>query len=92
MSEHFYKVAPRVHGKASSIAFQAFSKPALKAMQEKGGNALGLDPEDGPLIRALFYVPWTEDKNDKVVMDAAQNYMAAAVVMAKELGAYNDYM
>lgn len=92
MSDHFYKVAPGLPGKASSVAFQAFSKPALKAMQKKGGNALGLDAANGPLFHALFYVSWSEEKDDKVIMRAAQDYMDTAVVMAEELGAYNDYM
>jgi hypothetical protein len=83
---------PRHSGKSSSVAFQAFSKPAIKAMQKKGGNALGLDPADGPLFHALFYVPWSDEKDDKVIMKAAQDYMTAAVATAKELGVYNDYM
>lgn len=92
MSDLFYEIAPSVPGKASSVAFQAFSQPALEAMQKKGGNALGLDPTDGPLFHALFYVPWTDEKDDKVILKAAQDYMSAAVAMAKELGAYNDYI
>lgn len=92
MSGLFYEIAPSVPGKASSVAFQAFSQPALEAMQKKGGNALGLDPTDGPLFHALFYVPWTDEKDDKVILKAAQDYMSAAVAMAKELGAYNDYI
>ncbi|KAH7378393.1 hypothetical protein DE146DRAFT_626531 [Phaeosphaeria sp. MPI-PUGE-AT-0046c] len=92
MSDHFYEIAPNVPGIASSIAFQAFSEPALRAMQKKGGNALGLDTVNGPLFHALFYVPWTDEKDDRVILKAAQDYMSAAVAMAKELGAYNDYM
>ena len=61
-------------------------------MQKKGGNALGLRPEDGPLFHALFYLSWTGEKDDKVVLKAAQDFLSASVAMAKELGAYNDYM
>jgi hypothetical protein len=92
MSEHFFDMAPNIPAIAPSIAFQAFSKPALRAMQKKGGNALGLDPADGPFFHVLFYTSWTDAKDDKTIMKAAQDYMSASVSMAKELGAYNEYM
>lgn len=75
-----------------SVSLQAFSKPALNAMQRTGGNALGLDPNDGPFFHALFYLSWTDANDDKANMEAAQDYISASIAIAKELGAYNDYM
>ncbi|CAN9152973.1 unnamed protein product [Alternaria alternata] len=92
MTDHLFEIAPNIPVGAPSVSFQAFSKPALKAMQKKGGNALGLHPENGPLFHALFYLSWTDEKDDKVVLEAAQDFLSASVAMAKELGAYNDYM
>ncbi|KAE8857761.1 hypothetical protein P3342_012264 [Pyrenophora teres f. teres] len=92
MMEHLWKVAPGIPAKAPSISFQAFTKPALRAMQKKGGNALGLYPENGPFFHALFYMSWTEEKDDKAVLKAAQDYLSDCVTKAKELGADNDYM
>jgi hypothetical protein len=85
-------MAPSIPGFAPSIAFQAFSVPALRAMQKKGGNALGLGPAQGPLFHALFYVSWTDPKDDEAIMRAAKEYMSRAVEMARELGKDNDYM
>jgi hypothetical protein len=92
MTEHLFKIAPNVPAGSPSVSFQAFSKPALKAMQKNGGNALGLYPEDGPLFHALFYLSWTDEKDDKAILKAVQDFLSASVAMAKELGAYNDYM
>jgi hypothetical protein len=93
MSDHFFDIAPSVPAVgAPSISFQAFSKPALTAMQKKGGNALGLYPDDGPFFHALFYMSWTDEKDDKTILKVGQDYMNKAIEMAKELGAYNDYM
>jgi hypothetical protein len=92
MTEHLFKIAPNIPAGAPSVSFQAFSKPALEAMQKKGGNALGLYPEDGPLCHALFYMSWTDEKDDKDILKAAQDYLSASVAIAKELGAYSDYM
>ena len=92
MTDHLFKIAPGIPVGSPSVSFQAFSKPAIAAMQKKGGNALGLRPDDGPLFHALFYLSWTDEKDDKVVLKAAQDFLSASVAMAKELGAYNDYM
>lgn len=92
MSDHFFKIAPKVPAISPSVSFQAFSKPALRAMQKKGGNALGLDPADGPFFHALFYASWTDAKDDKAVLKAAKDYIDTSIKMARELGAYNDYM
>jgi FAD/FMN-containing dehydrogenase len=92
MSDYFYSIAPAVPGISPSVTFQAFSKPALKAMQKKGGNALGLDAADGPFFHALFYVSWTDAKDDNAVLKAAQDYINTSIKFAKELSAYNDYM
>jgi hypothetical protein len=92
MSDYFFEIAPNVPAIAPSVAFQAFSKPALKAMQKKGGNALGLNPADGPFFHALFYTSWTDANDDKAILKAAQDFMDTSVKIAKELGAYNGYM
>ncbi|KAG9187578.1 hypothetical protein G6011_05449 [Alternaria panax] len=60
MTEHLFKIAPSIPAGVPSVTFEAFSKPALKAMQKHGGNALGLYPENGPLFHALFYLSWTD--------------------------------
>jgi hypothetical protein len=92
MSDEFFRMAPSIPGFAPSIAFQAFSVPALRAMQKKGGNALGLYPAQGPLFHALFYVSWIDPKDDEAIMRAAKGYMSRAVEIARELGKDNDYM
>ncbi|KAI8931093.1 hypothetical protein NX059_012104 [Plenodomus lindquistii] len=92
MSDHFFDVASSFRAVSPSITFQALSKPALQAMQKKGGNSLGLSPDDGPLFHALLYLSWTDPEDDKANMEAAKAYMDALVAMAKELGAANDYI
>ncbi|KAH7380121.1 hypothetical protein BKA66DRAFT_512891 [Pyrenochaeta sp. MPI-SDFR-AT-0127] len=92
MIDHFYKVAPDIPSIAPSISFQAFSKPALAAMQKKGGNALGLDPSKGPFFHVNFYTTWTDPKDDKAIMLAAQSFISTCNQISKELGAYNEYM
>jgi FAD/FMN-containing dehydrogenase len=92
MVDYFFKVAPGLPAVSINIALQAFSKPALEAMQKKGGNALGLYPKDGPFFHLLVYMAWNEIKDDSTMMKAAQDYVDTSVAMAKELGADNNYL
>ncbi|EUC42531.1 hypothetical protein COCMIDRAFT_39425 [Bipolaris oryzae ATCC 44560] len=75
-------------GGASSIAFQAFTKPALRAMQRKGGNALGLRPDDGPFFRVVLYLAWTDEKDDKTIYKAAQDFLAASTAESQAADPY----
>ncbi|KAJ6205580.1 hypothetical protein PSV09DRAFT_2409770 [Bipolaris maydis] len=93
MSNHFLEIVPKFPGGgAPSMAFQAFTKPALRAMQRKGDNALVLRPDDGPFFDILLYLAWTDEKDDKTIYKTAQDFLAASTAKAKQLGAYNDYM
>jgi hypothetical protein len=92
MSNHLFEMAPQVPVGAPSISFQAFTKPALRAMQKRGGNALGLSPDDGPFFHVLFYMAWTDEQYDKTIYRTAHDFLAASVAKAKDIGAYNDYM
>jgi hypothetical protein len=48
------------------MAIQPITKGALKAMQKKGGNALGLDPESGPYFILNFNAAWNQ-KDDEAM-------------------------
>ncbi|KAF1828205.1 FAD-binding domain-containing protein [Decorospora gaudefroyi] len=91
IASHFFTIAPSIPG-VSSLSFQAFSTPALHAMQKKGGNALGLYPDNGPFFHILFYVPWTDASEDESILTVVKDFLGAVVRMAGELGALNDYM
>ncbi|KAI4620329.1 hypothetical protein J4E80_004855 [Alternaria sp. BMP 0032] len=91
MTDRFFEVAPGLPAVSVNIAFQAFSKPALQAMQKKGGNALGLYPENGPFFHVLVYMAWNESSDDTTMMKAAQSYIETSKGMARELGVDNEY-
>ncbi|CAI9626382.1 unnamed protein product [Alternaria burnsii] len=91
MTDYFFEIAPALPAVSVNIAFQAFSKPALEAMQKNGGNALGLYPEDGPFFHVLVYMAWNETSDDTTMMKAAEDYIQVSKTMAKDLGVDNDY-
>lgn len=75
-----------------SLTFQAFTIPTLEQMSKKGGNALGLDPADGPLFHVLLYMVWDDAAKDDKLNRAASEFMEAAKVEAKTRGLYNRYI
>ena len=91
MTDRFFEVAPGLPAVSVNIAFQAFSKPALQAMQRNGGNALGLYPKNGPFFHVLVYMAWNESSDDTTMMKAAQSYIETSKNMARDLGVDNEY-
>ncbi|KAF2996221.1 hypothetical protein E8E13_002600 [Curvularia kusanoi] len=75
-----------------SLTFQAFTVPALSQMSKKGGNALGLDPADGPLFHVLLYMVWDDASKDETLNKAASKFMNDAKVEAKKRGLYSRYI
>ncbi|KAF2844786.1 FAD binding domain-containing protein [Plenodomus tracheiphilus IPT5] len=75
-----------------SLTFQAFTVPALKQMSKKGGNALGLSPDDGPLFHVLLYMVWDDESKDTILNREAQEFMNAAKEEAKTRGLYSRYI
>ncbi|KAH6639597.1 hypothetical protein C7974DRAFT_134998 [Boeremia exigua] len=75
-----------------SLTFQAFTVPTLSQAAKKGGNALGLNPADGPLFHCLLYMVWDDASKDTTLNKAASEFMAAAKAEAKTRGLYNRYI
>ncbi|KAF4583276.1 6-hydroxy-D-nicotine oxidase [Ophiocordyceps camponoti-floridani] len=49
------------------LIFQPISPSVINAMQKNGGNALGLIPEDGPLMIVQLAVSWSDEQLDSYV-------------------------
>jgi hypothetical protein len=75
-----------------SLTFQAFTVPTLSKMSKKGGNALGLSPNDGPLFHCLLYMVWDDASKDDQFNKAALDFMNAVKAEAKSRGLYNRYI
>jgi hypothetical protein len=61
-------------------------------MSKKGGNALGLNPADGPLFHVLLYMVWEDASKDETLNKAASKFMSDAKAEAKKRGLYSKYI
>ena len=56
-----------------------------------GGNSLGLDPTDGPLILGLVTASWSNSADDDFVIGVGQKLINDVDAAAKELGVFHPF-
>ncbi len=75
-----------------AMSLQVITDPILEKTQLNGGNALGLDPNEGPLMLLLVSPSWLDSAYDDRVNRFAARVMNRCVEAAKAAGKMNDYM
>jgi hypothetical protein len=91
----FFEELPSVReipGFLSAISLQVLTEPIIEKGATKGGNALGLDPKDGPLMLALISMSWSDSAHDDTVNKFAARVKDRSVAAAKAKGKANDYL
>ena len=56
-----------------------------------GGNSLGLDPNEGPLVLVLLQIKWDNAEDDATVMGAARSLISQIEGAAQASGVYSPY-
>ena len=69
------------------LIYQAISTNILEAMQVNGGNALGLMPEDGPLMIVQLNASWDNEVLDEVIERSLGELIAKIDALAESRGA-----
>ncbi|KAK0639795.1 hypothetical protein B0T16DRAFT_497794 [Cercophora newfieldiana] len=68
--------------------FQIITKQQLEVSAKKGGNPLGLEPEDGPLLLLNTWFTWDDESFDARIEQAARIIVEKSVAFSK--GAKRD--
>lgn len=66
-----------------TCAFQPLPVNYIQPMQRNGGNALGLEPDDGPLVIINVAVEWLDSAADRAVERAIKEFIDDGVRLAK---------
>ncbi|KAF4960093.1 hypothetical protein FGADI_1111 [Fusarium gaditjirri] len=93
--DYFYKTAPTVadvSGIVPVFVVQGVTTPQLKQMQKNGGNALGIDPESGPLFILQLCVMWNKQFDDEAIYGWMSDIFQVVTTEAKARGVNNDYV
>lgn len=59
------------------MTFQPYPVSLLKKCVSEGGNTLGLDPADGPLVSVLLLTRWKDAKDDDKIVEAFRGLLEA---------------
>lgn len=75
-----------VPGLMLSLVFQPLTKGILSHSAQRGGNALGLAPDDGPLVITLLNSVYTDPVNDDRVVNAVLGLISRIEAAARRSG------
>ncbi|PYI00583.1 FAD-binding domain-containing protein [Aspergillus sclerotiicarbonarius CBS 121057] len=88
------EIAPiqNVTGLVPALVWQVISTNTMEHMTKNGGNALGLDATDGPLLLINLAFMWDDESDDAAVMAVLGAITTKALSAAKARGLGNDYL
>lgn len=75
-----------------ALSFQPLPQTIIQRAKTNGGDALGLDAEDGDLVIMNVGIFWSDESDDKRIYDGAWNLTQTAVAQAKEKDLWNEYV
>ncbi|KAG7406552.1 Bifunctional solanapyrone synthase [Fusarium oxysporum f. sp. rapae] len=93
--DYFYKTVPTVadiSGIVPVFVVQGITAPQLKHMQKNGGNALGIDPEGGPLLILQLCAMWNNQSDDDAIYSWMSDIFQVVTKEAKARGVNSDYV
>ncbi|KAF1939676.1 FAD-binding domain-containing protein [Clathrospora elynae] len=79
-------------GLLPAITLQVISEPQLEKTAVRGGNALGLNPMDGPLMVVLISLSWSNSADDDRINEFAARVKDRALAAAEAQGKASSYL
>ncbi|PYH93127.1 FAD-binding domain-containing protein [Aspergillus ellipticus CBS 707.79] len=81
-----------VTGIVPALVWQVISTNTMEHMTKNGGNALGLDASDGPLLLINLAFMWDDESDDAAVMAVLARVTQKALAAAEARGLGNSYL
>ena len=85
-------IKKNVAGIVPVLTFQVITTAMIQHMRDEGGNALGLEDEEVPLMLVVPSVMWLDAADDEIILAAYSNWLAKSTTRAKELGLDHRYL
>ncbi|KAF2843080.1 FAD-binding domain-containing protein [Patellaria atrata CBS 101060] len=79
-------------GVALSLTFQPISRPLLQASERKGGNVLGLERSEAPLVLCLVSALWSDASQDEIIYSVGRRLTDQIIRSAKKKGLFNEWV
>jgi hypothetical protein len=75
-----------------ALSFQVISEPMIQQTFKNGGNPLGLDPKEGPLMLVLLNTKWTDIRDDERIHAFEMRVKRRSEAAALAAGKATDYI
>ncbi|GKT94706.1 FAD binding domain protein [Colletotrichum tofieldiae] len=76
---------------APMLGIQPLTRNILNEQAKRGGNVMGLDEEDGPLVVCSFGWEWSHESDDDSVIAGIKAVLGKSVAAAKERDLYHPF-
>ncbi|KAF4457682.1 hypothetical protein F53441_442 [Fusarium austroafricanum] len=93
--DYFYTTVPTVAGIPGIIpvfVVQGITTPQIKQMQKNGGNAMGMSPDNGPLLIFQLCAMWDNKSDDEAVYRWMSDILETVTKEAKARAVKNNYV
>ena len=93
--KNWFSVLPRVSGIPDSLVgltLQVITDPIIENMSRAGGNALGLDDAEGPILLTHILGMWNSASNDDQLYRFINDFFATAVSEAEKRDLDHDFI
>ncbi|KAJ4154890.1 hypothetical protein LMH87_000163 [Akanthomyces muscarius] len=90
------KIVPQAGARGATYSpfaiYQAISGSHLRASQERGGNIMGLSPDEGPMVMMHFLTGWDDEALDEVILRSTRELVRAAETKTWQQGAHRPFV
>ncbi|KAL3438361.1 hypothetical protein BDV09DRAFT_192255 [Aspergillus tetrazonus] len=93
--QYWFSILPRVSGIPNALAgltFQAITEPILEKMSHAGGNALGLDQSNGPILLIHILGMWNSASDDDTIYRFINDFFVNITAAAESRGLDNEFI
>ncbi|PMD44738.1 FAD binding domain-containing protein [Hyaloscypha variabilis F] len=77
---------------AIGLNFQPLSHETIKHFRKNGGNPLGLEQEEEPLMIVGYVLQWKREEDDEVMHKVGERILGRAVEEAKRMGLWRKFV
>ena len=86
-----FEKVKHIEGLYVNVAIQPIYRNILMLMAKRGGNSLGLEPDEGPMHLLSIAGIWERSADDDFMLSTVQSSMEAVEAVTKKHGVFHPY-
>ncbi|KAJ6780618.1 hypothetical protein PWT90_03502 [Aphanocladium album] len=94
--EAVLKIVPQAATRGATYSpfaiYQAIPSGQLEASEQRGGNSMGLSPEQGPMVMMHFLTGWDDKALDDVILQSTKELVHSVERRTQQLNAHRKFV